>query len=248
MTRMKAYMICDLNNPVSVQYTDVSIKSFEPVSDLIEIIKVQCFVPDTIDTCPHKFKISAISHARKYKGQNRTIPPGERACLTSHIHQWFEQAATPERFIIMEHDAYLKDESKFRSLFARVEEFEIWNCGIAMECYSMSHRFARYMRLYLEDDNYEATSGPMGEIFYLYMKLHKKRYHLTSGILPLLWPNIYMRNQIVSSHGQNPATAIRTGMFESAPVTQCFDATIGSTIEHPLPINKKTNPDVKYLT
>ena len=248
MTRMKAYMICDFNNPVSVQYTNIAMKSFEPVFDLIEIIKVQCFVPDTIDACPFDFRISRVSHAKKYKGQNREIPPGERACLTSHINQWFEQAASSERFIIMEHDAYLRDEGKFRALFAQIENFEMWNCGIAMECYSLSYRFARYCRLYWEDVDYEVTSGPMGELFYLYMKLHKTRYHLTTGILPILWPNVYRRNQIVSTHRENPMKALRSGRFESAPVTQCFDASIGSTIAHPIPTNKKNNPDIEHLT
>tara|TARA_R110000868_G_scaffold9000_3_gene45578 strand:- start:8991 stop:9737 length:747 start_codon:yes stop_codon:yes gene_type:complete len=248
MERMKAYMICDLTNPVSVSYTEVAMKSFEPVSDLIEIIRLQCYKPDTLNQCTAKFSISDISSAKKYQGQNRLIPPAEKACLTSHVDLWFKQADTSERFIIMEHDAYLRDPSKFRSLFSKIDDFEIWNCGIAMECYSITRRFARYGILYWSDPDKQITSGPMGELFFIYTKLHRSRYHLTSGILPVLWPTVYMKNQIVSTKGGDPRTTIRHGKFESAPVTQCYDGTIGSTIDRNQPINKRSNPDVEYLT
>ena len=45
---IEAYMGVDLNNPLAVKYNELSLKSFECVSDVLNINVIQCITPDTL--------------------------------------------------------------------------------------------------------------------------------------------------------------------------------------------------------
>ena len=45
---IEAYMGVDLNNPLAVKYNELSVKSFECVSDVLNINVIQCITPDTL--------------------------------------------------------------------------------------------------------------------------------------------------------------------------------------------------------
>lgn len=247
----RAVMICDLNNPKSVQYTKIARETFKKTKK-IEIELWQCFVPETRRDSPYRYVWGGTDTRTKYAGQKRVIPQIEKACLESHMYWWMHMARNNEQIIIMEHDAYCRDISKFEALVDQIDDHVLWNCGIAAECYTMNSSFAKYLRkLYLED-RVSISSGPMAEMFYHINIYHDKMLALGQDIKPTLWPTerryTKRTNQIRSA--RKPIDCLcKTNKFnvESAPVTQCFNISVGSTIEHPLPINLKHNPDVEFI-
>ena len=45
---IQAKMIVDFDNPVSMKYMELSLKSFKSLSDILEITPVQCTKPETL--------------------------------------------------------------------------------------------------------------------------------------------------------------------------------------------------------
>ena len=78
-------------------------KSFAPVSDLIEIETYQCYVPDTLPS----FKWN--------ENKKRTLT--EKSILYTY-YELMTRIADGEKFIIMEHDAYLNPD--------RIDIFRKW--------------------------------------------------------------------------------------------------------------------------
>jgi hypothetical protein len=233
--KMTAYMIMDFNNPVSVEYSKKSIESFKCVSDLIEIIPYQCTTPKDLvwrdnEKDQHGFgplldpsvcgvKLSFVPSNPK-KGGSFTQP--EIAGLVSHYKLWRKQATAKERFIILEHDAYILNEEKFRALFEALKFlpdapiarryghcFAYWNIGIAVECYSLHPQLAEYIlwRTTRKDNPFNTIhGGPMAMLF----------NHT------IWWRSIYPQDGMdrkLTSGG-------------SAPVTQLYSKELGITMDH----------------
>lgn len=248
----RAVMICDLNNPKSVQYTQIARHSFRNTKK-IEIELWQCFVPETRRTSPYRYVWAGTDSRSKYKNKKREIPQLEKACLESHMYWWMEIAKSNEPIIIMEHDAYCRNTSKFEALIEQIPEHMLWNCGIAAECYTMNDKLAKYLRYkYLVERN-PVSSGPMAELFYHVNIFYDKMMGLGQDFPPTLWPTerryTKKTNQLRSA--RNPFDCLcKTDMrhVQSAPVTQCFNYDVGNTIQHTLPISRRNNPDVEFLT
>jgi hypothetical protein len=197
---MQAYMIMDYNNPLSVKYSEMSQESFKCVSDLINIETVQCVTPETMN-----------DDIRWCARKVRSIK--EKACLVSHSELWQKQAKQDERFIIMEHDAYLYPnmEDSFRLLFEQYKDVSVWSLGMGMEFYSMSPRVAAncYNNLHRDKDN--LYRGTMSYIFY------------SAEHEDLLWVNRGARYPtILNYNGQE---------YFEAPITQLFSRSKGNTID-----------------
>ena len=54
--KFKAVMICDFNNPISMAYSEVAIKTWEPI-EAVEVERWQCYTPETIIDNPFKSKL-----------------------------------------------------------------------------------------------------------------------------------------------------------------------------------------------
>ena len=115
---MKAYQIVDLDNPVSVEYHEISKKSYQPAIDegLIEDnIPVQAITPSNgLEEWEDKFNWSKSLAQIDTNNGDGTISPTERSGNISHWLMMKRQAESDERFLIMEHDSYLLDIDRFR--------------------------------------------------------------------------------------------------------------------------------------
>lgn len=206
---MKAYQIVNLNNPVSVKYHKHSLKSFEAVKDILEIVPIQCYTPDTLPT------------DYVYKEKNsRTLY--EQACFASHFHL-VKRLSKGEKFIIMEHDAYLWPEriNAFYELMNQKEMYSAFYLGISNEFYTLDKGIAAlYVEKVVEG---KLSGGPMTTAMQCINHYNKRHPGLC------LWPVTGQKNLISSStSASNSANGI--GRIFDAPVTQHFMMEHGSTI------------------
>ena len=226
---MKAYMIMDLDNPVSVAYSKMSIESFKPVEDLIEIIPYQCTRPKDIEWIDdvdrwgvgplfevegHKFSIWTQQLLRS---GHRNFTESEKATIVSHLRLWLKPEE--EQFIILEHDAYLLDEQKFRKDFSKMDRYGVWMPGIALECYSFSPMFKEYLTWKMTIGEWNTfASGPMG-----YLEKVCKQWVCK-------WP--MNGKNLLQNDGSN------------ACVTQIYSKELGITIDHTLKIDYSTQKNI----
>ena len=150
-------MITDLNNPISNEYRNHAISSFNSVKDIIDIEPYQCYPPKN----PSK-------QIRFNPSKKRS--PTEIAILETY-YSLFKKIANGEKFIIMEHDAYLRGDREeiFRNLLSELDSFDVWNVGIAVECHTLKQEYAQQFCDNLEDDFGGSFKGPMS----LMRKLNK---------------------------------------------------------------------------
>lgn len=230
---IRAVMICDYRNPISVAYSKIALKTWEDVRN-VEVERFQCYTPDTINDAPFKINWGRYSSAGKYKTTRHEITPTEKACLTSMFHWWKHIAETGERVIILEHDAYVTNPKKMTQLIEDMDEKDIWIPGMAMECCSMSVRFAQYcMKKWLTIGEM-VDAGPMAELWTALEEwdAHIRRYdskvekQILSELglkkrMRVLWPTLH--NDLKLGMG-NDLTRVLKGKvgLQNAPVTQCY--------------------------
>lgn len=206
-----AYQIVDFNNPVSLEYHKHSASSFKVVSDYVNIVPVQCVTPDTLPD---------ININPKY---NRT--PTEKAVLVSH-YNLIKKIANGERCIIMEHDAYLWPDrvDTFKEQLDMVDDLTLWNCGVAIECYSLSQMAASKFCSIIEHELNEYHPGPMFLIHRVGNKVCKRERK------QVLWPVSGNDNRSCLSNSATESLS-GTGIVFEAPVTQHVMQSVGVTIE-----------------
>jgi len=246
----RAILICDFNNPVSMAYSKLAMKSWEPVKG-VEVERWQCYTPDTLDSAPFEIQWGRYSSAGKYKKDKHEITPTEKACLTSMFHWWKHTAETGERVIILEHDAFVRDPDSLSGWIENMHTFDLWNTGIAMECASLSPYFAKYcMKKWLTVGDV-IDAGPMAELFTAVeewtkvvrvanSKLeHKIRQDLgVKSRNRLLWPTVYSNNTICAGNDPWPTIDPKRGGNPSklsvytAPVTQVYCPGKNTLIHH----------------
>lgn len=210
--KLKAYQLVDLNNPISVEYSTHSINSFEPVSDILDIEPIQCVVPSTLPT-------------DRFYGDSPVRSVYEQSCFASH-YMLVKRLAEGEKFIIMEHDAYLWPErvNIFRELIQEkvLTRFDAFYLGIANEFYTLKRTVASaYMSLFNEN----LRGGPLfhaGASYELVRATGKPN-------MRIMFPVDGQTNKICSSVDIKVAASGRGRIFD-APVTQHFKLSSGSTI------------------
>lgn len=257
---MKARMIVDFNNETSVRYSEIAIDSFKNTD--LKIERVQCVTPLTLDEQSFVLKFGK-NQSNKWEGLDHDISATEQACFASHFREW-RKIAREGRTIIMEHDAYLREgmEDKFNMMVEYANIPTIWNCGIAMECYTMSADFAKFLWYNFDheqipvalpkDFDYKAndisrtiTAGPMAELltyakpFYI-MNPRVKNDQINSA--SWIWPTGAYENKVATARDlveyKNYTIQLWQGKkglacgVQSAPVTQVFCPDIGRTIDH----------------
>lgn len=212
---MDAYMICDLGNPLSVAYTKVSLDTWTAVES-VNVQRVQCVTPDTLDSSEYFSQLDWADHLRrpwKLSSQVRYFTPSEKSCFMTMFDLWVKQSESSERFMILEHDAYVRNPEKLQALMKRIDDYDLWLPGIALETVCMSQRFAmEFVNSLLS--GYKVDMGPMAlmlEFFdKYYSKPDKKR----------LWPSNFQPDP--SKPPIKNLLATNDKGVESAPVTQCI--------------------------
>ena len=157
---MKAYMIADLNNPISVKYTEIALESWQK-QDILDIEVIQCYTPDTISELEPLYNWQPLRH-KMQRGLNSS--PSERAGDISHWQLIKKRAESKERFYVMEHDSYLEDADEFKKQhdFSMEHGLDWANHGLFMSCYSLSRRCAIYMNDLLLNKEFPLNGGPFG--------------------------------------------------------------------------------------
>ena len=153
-------MIADLNNPVSVRYTEIALESWSK-QDILDIEVIQCYTPDTIADLEPLYNWKPLLHGMQ---RGKMSSPSERAGDISHWQLIKKMAETKERFYIMEHDSYLlnADEFKRQFDFTMRNGLAYTNNGLFMSCYTLSKSAAVYMNDLLLNQAFPLSGGPYG--------------------------------------------------------------------------------------
>lgn len=159
MKSVKAFVIYDENNPVSKMYLEKSLESFADTPLSIE--KVQCVTPATLAEQKPVLKFTEDYVNDKYIGVEKKYTDGEKACFNSHYLLWKEAAKSKSRFIILEHDAFLRSRKKLDMFLPMLKDSFAWNPGLWFECYSVEQSLAKFLEQRYETATIEI--GPMAE-------------------------------------------------------------------------------------
>lgn len=188
MEKIKFFQIVIPDNPASMEYAEISRKSYEPVSDLIEIIPFDAITPYHEDFEEHQSKYNwqrslMIGDHRKGGLQHLDKPPhspSERAGMCSHWELMRVRGTVDERFWILEHDSYLHPEHEniFRYLvdIAEKRDLHYANIGLFMGCYSYSREFASWSHKLMTHSQFPINGGPYGCVERLYKTFHEHHW------------------------------------------------------------------------
>ena len=158
------------DNPTSMEYHELSKKSFEPVNDIIEIVPFEAITPHHPEFEEHESRYNwqhLLSMDSKHNSKNFQQPhsPTERAGMCSHWELIRQRSLTDEPFFVTEHDTYLipEHEDSFRESLELWEDYDLHytNIGLFMGCYSLSKTFAEQATVLLNKD-FPINGGPYG--------------------------------------------------------------------------------------
>ena len=184
---MIAYQIVDFDNPISMEYSRISIESFQPAIEagiFSEIIPVQCVTPSTLSEYEDMFTWhKSLTDIDTMNGQGE-ISPTERSGNISHWLLMKQAGETDERFFILEHDAYLLDVNMFKKCVDRMNQHEMSyaNLGLFMSCYSYNKECAEWCWDLLVNRRFPINCGPYGVAERMFKTfadnyLRKRDYH-----------------------------------------------------------------------
>ena len=225
--KFRAIMICDYNNPISMAYSKVAMKSWEPIKN-VTVERWQCYVPSTLDDAPFKVPWGKYSSAMKYKNNKHKITLTERACLTSMFHWWKHIAETGENIIILEHDAFVRDPVKLQAMIDNWKDYDVWCVGIAAECIYINQDIAKFMMRDWLDFKVDIDAGPMAEIHTAIFKYTNSKLNPNSPNVSVVWPSLGMRNELCEVLNKRWTVEVNDLVMkgnighQSAPVTQCY--------------------------
>ena len=159
---MKAYMMADLNNPTSVRYTEIALKSWENKTPL-DIEVVQCYTPNTISELEPLYNWQPLLHHGQQK-ENLCASPTEKSGDITHWQFIKKRSESKSRFYVLEHDAYLEDADEFKRQFDFTMEHGLSyaNHGLYMSCYSFSRVAAIHIHDLLTQRAFPLNGGPFG--------------------------------------------------------------------------------------
>lgn len=158
--KIKCKMLVDFDNPLSMEYSEISLRSFEPLDDILDIELVQCFKPDTL---PDNW--ARMGHWRSFQYLNNNGIVAE-AIFSSHLNLLRSQE--DERIIVMEHDAYIYPDRVdiLRELLNDIDSYDIWMPGACMEFYSLSthmiDKVVDFLNNYSTFDSLLGIDAPIG--------------------------------------------------------------------------------------
>lgn len=234
----KAYMQVDFNSSLAMKYCDLALKSFDRVSDILEIEVIQCVTPSTL--LP---ELSDIPNALKKRS------PQELASIHSNYHM-AKRISQGERFWVLEHDAYLRPqhEDVFRMIMSKWKTKDsTLNIGMANEFWTTIPDIAA---LYCNRIKKGWPSGPMS-------LLHKvtDEYCKNNKTKNTYWPaNRFKNPQWCNKTGvdNNVSTAYnKPSVILDSPITQILDERYGGTVtdrKRSFDVyDKNHHPDVEWV-
>lgn len=214
--KSKGYMMCDLKNDLARRYMDVALKSWECVSDIFEIEVIQCVTPKSL--------LPVLKD--KYKTSD-TRSPMEIAAMHSH-YRMVKRLANGEKFWIMEHDAYLRNEKTFRMLMTKWAQFPVAEIGTSNEMYTMWPQIADEYAKAIEAGT---PHGPMSTLHKVANAWCKKNKVSRNVYWPANWKKDSRWINVTGiGHTVDQAYNDPLVMIHSA-VTQCVDEKYGGTVQ-----------------
>lgn len=246
---MKAYMLVDFDNPVSVRYSEIAIDSFKPVIQrgILDIIPTQCITPKTLPTVENDFnwQKSLATIDMKKGRETKPMHETEKAGMCSHW-ELMRRQRYEDRFFIMEHDAYLLDADDFEKAYEFMLEHDIAyaNLGLFMSCYSYNKHSATWMyEQLIRENNVPVNCGPylMAEKLY---KLYAKHFLSKRNYLGKEYSfMIPFRDSDKLGYGRTEKEMFQTINFAretwralspymNTPSTQCWSEELGLTQNH----------------
>lgn len=184
---MKAYQIVDFNNPISVEYSQISQESFKPAIEtgyIEEIIPVQSVTPETLDQYEHLYDWRP-SLMKLDNDTDKNHSETEKAGMCSHWELMRKQGESEERFLILEHDTFLLPQhlDDFGYLLNYIKQKNVCyaNIGLFMACYTFNTHCAGWMYQLLHEQKFWINSGPYGVVERLFRNytdhyLRKRNY------------------------------------------------------------------------
>ena len=248
--KFRAVMICDFDNPISMAYSEVAIKSWEAIKN-VEVERWQCYTPLTLEEDPFNLPWGGYSSASKYQFVKHKISSTEKACFTSMYHWWKHMADTGEQVIVLEHDAFVRHPEKLNHMINDWQDWDVWCPGIAAECITMSQGFAKFLMREWQEFRNTIDAGPMAEIHTGMVKYSNSVMNPNKPIASFLWPTLTMDNRIGQIRKQqvnmNELKKLMKAQLgcQTAPVTQCYYPG-KQTIEHHKEKGKINYKDATY--
>ena len=260
---MKAYMIVDFDNPVSMRYSEVAIDSFQPAIQrglISEIIPTQCIKRDSLSTVKndYNFRVSKATIDGS-DGNQKEMSGSEIAGMCSHW-ELMRRQRYEDRFFIMEHDAYLLDVDNFEISYNLMLEHDLCyaNLGLYMSCYSYNKRTAQWLYNELIHNQFPINSGPyitverLLKTFITHYLKKRPEYKLNKYSFLQTF-----RNHEISTLGKSPQDLFDITNFTNVernndrfrdiyrtPSTQCWHPEWGVTQEH---INYRKQHTLHYF-
>lgn len=234
---IKGIINADLNNPLAVKYLEVTLKSYEIVSDIFEVEVIQCVTPDTL-----------LDELKDIPNQLKNRSPQELASIHSN-YRAAKRMANGERFWALEHDAYLRPEHEetFRMIMSKwLTKKTTLQIGMANEFWTTIPPIAE---MFCKEIERGYARGPMALLHNVTDKYLKDKPQLRDTY----WPANRFKNEEwmnktgvgfnVTNAYNNPPVII------DAPITQILDEKYGGTVvDRPKSLyNKRVNPDMKWI-
>jgi len=187
MEKIKFYQIVIPDSPVSMEYHERSVESFEIVDDLVEIVPFKAITPTTPNFDEHQSKYNWCKSLMRLDNGNEEYDephsPTERAGMCSHWELLRLRGETDERFFVTEHDTYLipELENEFRYLVDIImkRDLEYANIGLFMGCYSVSQSFGAWSHHIFTQREFPINGGPYGCMERLYKTYVSKHWKHT---------------------------------------------------------------------
>jgi len=217
MSKVKGIVQVDLNNDLAMRYLEVSLRSFECVSDIFEIEIEQCVTPDTL--------LDELKDVPLHTYQRRS--PMELAAMHTHYRN-AKRMSEGQKFWAMEHDAYLRNEEVFRMLMSKWHTFPCAEIGTSNEFYTMWPEVAKIFCAMVKD---APEKGPLSVLRIATDKWcnnvkHDKRtiYWPADRRIDERWCNVTGVDYRALSAARDPNVMIHS------PITQLADEKYGGTV------------------
>jgi hypothetical protein len=243
---MKAYMIVDFDNPVSMKYSEIARESWEIAHKrglLSGIELYQCVTEQTLKKHREKYNwqrsLAQIDGGEK---NSKQMTLSEIAGMSSHWDLMRKQGEETERFFIMEHDAYLLDVDVFEECMEFMYEHDIAyaNLGLYMSCYSYNRHAAGWFYDELTRNRLPINTGPYGVVERLYKNyathyLSKRNYN--DRQFQFMHPFTNLTKVGVGSHAEEMKNAYNYPAPDPVfgfptPSTQVWSESLGVTQDH----------------
>lgn len=236
MSKIKGIVQVDLNNDLAKRYLEVSLRSFECVSDIFEIEVEQCVTPDTL--LDELKDVPLHTYARR--------SPMELAALHTHYRN-AKRMSEGQKYWAMEHDAYLRNEEVFRMLMSKWHTFPCAEIGTSNEFYTMcpeiGEKFCEMVRqapergplsiLRIVTDRWcKTTNHRRRTIYWPADRRHDPR-----------WANVTGVDYTAHGAARHPEVMIHS------PITQLADEKYGGTVndrKHGIKL-KRLHPDFHWV-